>query len=176
MPDDLRKLIDNAPLCPLGPGVPGESMHLQILQSAQLIPDKAPPMKDACLAGLWLLYDFLEESHCLSQGIDTPTGSYWHAIMHRREPDAQNAAYWFRRVGIHPVFTQLTQASEILISHTPFPMEDFKSLAVDWDPAVFIGLCEETRGSGRPQEILCREIQKAEWRLLFDYSYAHTCG
>ncbi len=27
----------------------------------------------------------------------------WHAILHRQEPDAGNAAYWFRQAGPHPV-------------------------------------------------------------------------
>jgi len=47
-------------------------------------------MARACLAGLWLSHDFLDESHTISQEIATPTGSYWHGLMHRREPDASN--------------------------------------------------------------------------------------
>ena len=45
---------------------------------------------------------FLEPSHTISQGISSPSGSYWHGIMHRREPDYANAKYWFRRVGPAP--------------------------------------------------------------------------
>src|SRR5947209_20388135 len=50
-------------------------------------------MARACLAGLWLLHDFLDESHEISQEISTPFGSYWHGIMHRRELDFANAKY-----------------------------------------------------------------------------------
>ena len=57
-----------------------------------------------CLAAIWLLHDFLDESHEISQRIDTPEGSFWHAIMHRREGDFSNAKYWYRHVGDHPVF------------------------------------------------------------------------
>ena len=53
-------------------------------------------MAQACLAGLWLYHDFLDESHSISQEIATSTGSFWHGIMHRREPDPSNAKYWFR--------------------------------------------------------------------------------
>lgn len=62
-------------------------------------------------SGLLLLWDFLDESHEISQtmeGKGSPrTADYWHGIMHRREPDAGNASYWFRRVGPHPVFDHL---------------------------------------------------------------------
>ena len=63
-------------------------------------------------AGVLLLWDFLNESHEISQtleGCGTPrTADYWHGIMHRREPDAANAGYWFRRVGPHPAFRSLS--------------------------------------------------------------------
>ncbi len=63
-------------------------------------------------AGVLLLWDFLDESHVISQtmeGRGTPrTADYWHGIMHRREPDAGNASYWFRRVGVHPAFASLS--------------------------------------------------------------------
>jgi hypothetical protein len=62
-------------------------------------------------SGLLLLWDFLDDSHEISQtmeGKGSPrTADYWHGIMHRREPDAGNASYWFRRVGSHPVFDHL---------------------------------------------------------------------
>ena len=66
-------------------------------------------MASCCLAGVWLLHDYLDESHNISQRIDTPEGSYWHAIMHRREGDFSNAKYWYRHVGEHPVFDAVRQ-------------------------------------------------------------------
>lgn len=62
-------------------------------------------------SGLLLLWDFLDDSHEISQtmeGKGSPrTADYWHGIMHRREPDAGNASYWFRRVGSHPALDHL---------------------------------------------------------------------
>jgi hypothetical protein len=62
-------------------------------------------------AGLLLCWDFADESHENSQtmeGRGNPrTADYWHGIMHRREPAAGNASYWFRRVGDHPLLRQL---------------------------------------------------------------------
>src|SRR5256885_982720 len=43
------------------------------------------------LAGLWLWHDFLGESHKIAQSLATPSGSMWHAIMHRREGDFSNS-------------------------------------------------------------------------------------
>ena len=67
-------------------------------------------MAACCVSGVWLLHDFLDESHTISQDIETPSGSFWHGIMHRREGDFGNAKYWFRRVGEHPVFEHVGES------------------------------------------------------------------
>ena len=56
------------------------------------------------LSGLYVYFSCFEEAHTLAQDIATAEGSYWHAIVHRQEPDAGNAAYWFRQAGAHPIF------------------------------------------------------------------------
>ena len=66
-----------------------------------------PDMAACCISGIWLLHDFLDESHRVSQDIDIPSGSFWHGVMHRREGDFSNAKYWFRRVGNHEVIAEL---------------------------------------------------------------------
>src|SRR5687768_4793164 len=63
---------------------------------------------EALLAGCWLWHDFLDESHTISQGIESPTGSFWHAIMHRREGDFSNAKYWYARCRNHPALAEIS--------------------------------------------------------------------
>ena len=101
-------LLADAPLNELGPGKPLPTQRKQ-LETLSIDTAFAPhkvvdrTMAKACLAGLWLRFDFLDESHAISQEIKTPTGGFWHGIMHRREPDYDNAKYWFHRVGEHAV-------------------------------------------------------------------------
>ncbi len=111
-------------------------------------------MAKACLSGIWLLHDFLDESHSFSQAIDTPEGSFWHGIMHRREGDFSNAKYWFRRVGEHPVFEELSEELG------------------EWDPFEFVDRCEESLRKSNTNS--CREDQQTEWELLFDFCYRNA--
>jgi hypothetical protein len=111
-------------------------------------------MASCCLAGVWLLHDFLDESHMISQSIETPSGSYWHAIMHRREGDFSNAKYWYRRVGRHPVLEKLSER-----------------LGEDYDPFQFVERCESAIRRKQGDLNACLDIQRAEWELLFDSCY-----
>jgi hypothetical protein len=38
-------------------------------------------------------------AHHLAQDIQDKTGAWIHAYLHRKEGDANNAAYWYRRAG-----------------------------------------------------------------------------
>ena len=40
---------------------------------------------EALLAGWWLWHDFLDESHVISQRIESQTGSFWHARLQSAE-------------------------------------------------------------------------------------------
>src|SRR3954451_5018344 len=79
-------------------------------QAATLFPGARDA--NAALSGLLLLLGGWEQSHEISQDNPSPEGSYWHAIAHRIEPDSSNAGYWFRRVGVHPVFANLHGEAE----------------------------------------------------------------
>jgi hypothetical protein len=63
---------------------------------------------DAVKAGLHLMNDDLERGHQLAQAHEgDKTCDYWHAIVHRREGDFDNAKYWLRQVGRHPVLSRV---------------------------------------------------------------------
>jgi hypothetical protein len=168
----------------LGPGNPVSEKRsiLAALQPRDLLPP-GQPLADThaascCLAGLWLLYDFLEECHRICQRIHTPEGSYWHAVMHRREPDEDNSKYWWRRVGDHAIFPQLAQRAAQLASAFPERPRQASFLRDEstWQPFAFVDLCASVRDTGSPLETLCQQIQLAEWQLLFDYCYALAAG
>ncbi len=135
-----------------------------------------PHMAAACRAGVWLFHDFLDEAHALCQDLHTAEGSYWHALVHRREPDCANAGYWFRRVGTHPVFEPLRTAAAELAGPTPPVAAAFLSRQAAWDPFAFVDLCEAVGAGRAPCEDLCRRVQLAEWQLLFDYCHRHAVG
>jgi len=153
-------LVDDR-LMPLGRGTPDDSAraHLQALTIDALMAPHAVKNADfanGCLAALWLWHDFLDEAHAIAQDIDTAEGSWWHAIMHRREGDYWNSKYWFRRVGPHPAFAPLNE--RLAASGLP-----------DWEPMAFVDSCERAARDKGDLERVCREIQRQEWRVLFEY-------
>lgn len=100
-------------------------------------------------AALWLYADDLDRSHAVSQQIETPTGAYWHGIMHRREGDFQNSLYWMRRAVSHP----------------------FRATRPDLDPTALIDAVARAGGQDLP-ELVAR--QRAEWQALFAWCAAHS--
>jgi hypothetical protein len=139
-------------LLPLAGGTCSSAEARRLLKSSQL-----PP---AVRAGLYLYFSCWDDAHGIAQDLETPEGSYWHAIVHRQEPDPVNAGYWFRQVGRHPIFPALrAQAAEIGIE-----------FGDRWDPLAFVSYCEDARKRpGSPEERKALGVQRAEWQLLFDW-------
>jgi hypothetical protein len=177
----IAALLHEERLAPLGPGRPNQAARTSL---ERLTVDnafapacvRATDMAACCLAGLWLYHDFLDESHRLSQDIETTTGSYWHGIMHRREPDYGNSKYWFRRVGSHPAFGPLQQAAAELAADVDDPAAAPLTRQECWDPFAFIDLVEACAEGKANCAALCRQIQHCEWQLLFDYCYREAIG
>jgi hypothetical protein len=126
--------------------------------ASRLFPRSRAP--EAAVAGLYLYFNCWTEAHETAQDIATPEGSYWHAIVHRQEPDAANAGYWFRQVGMHPIFPLLREAA----------IEIGLAVGARWRPEAFVEQCERARQSpGSELERQALAVQRAEWQLLFDY-------
>ena len=139
---------------------------------AQLLPDSNRPARLALAAGLLQIHDFWDPSHEAAQAADDlgerRFSAYWHGIAHRREPDAGNAAYWFRRVGRHAIFGPLAQAARpILEGHGEDRWTARLAGRDAWDPQAMIDLCTGAR-PGSDQEILARRLQRLEMQLLLD--------
>jgi hypothetical protein len=148
-------------LMPLAYGTCSSPEAYQLLKAASprdVFPASRAP--EAAMAGLWLYFSCLDEAHTLAQAVETADGSFWHGIMHRQEPDAGNAAYWFRRAGRHAIFPALRDAAQGL----GYPC------GTAWDPIAFIDACEEARRQpGSDRDLLMRRVQLAEWQLLFHH-------
>jgi hypothetical protein len=134
------------------------AVALPRVSAEQLFPGARSPQ--AALAGLYLYLAHWDEAHSTADAVEDPDGYFWHAIVHRQEPDPGNSAYWFRKTGAHPVFPRLAVAA----AEAGYPAGDV------WDPFAFIRFCESARE--RPassEEQVAMQVQLAEWQILFDY-------
>ncbi len=170
----LRELITTQELPALGPqtrsgvlSVAQLNQALDALFTTGRLSTDAPPLIRSALL-LW--HDHLDASHELSQGIETPSGSFLHGIMHRREPDYWNSKYWFRRIGSHHCLATIAKRVASL------PGDDAGSGAQlirggIWDPLVFVDLCEQVASlpATNPRHLRAREIQRAEIDSLLEY-------
>lgn len=137
-----------------------DSVRVRLLQAdaSALFPGARDPQ--AALAGLFLYFSCLTESHDLLHQFGSREGAYWHAIMHRMEGDAYNAAYWFHRLPSHPVYPLLAEQAASLGYRGP----------AAWDSFAFIRFCEESAAACNDD--LAKRVQLAEWQLLMDYCAA----
>jgi len=177
----FAELIGAERTCDLGPGKKNMQMHgplsrLTVESAFQGEAVRDRQMARCCFAGVWLLHDYLEHSHEISQTIKTPEGSYWHAIMHRREPDYSNAKYWFRQVGEHAIFPALEVKATTIAEDSGAPQLAPIVEQSNWDAFRFVDLCHAQYHKKNAAEQACREIAMAEWRLLFDHCYRRALG
>ncbi|MEK6261815.1 MAG: hypothetical protein AABP62_24720 [Planctomycetota bacterium] len=135
----------------------------------------------ALRAGLLLLNDFFDDSHSCSQSMEGhQNADYWHAILHRREPDFGNAKYWFRHVGRHAIFGELAQSVSTMFSHAAGSLAGKlerwqpRLIAVGgWEPFAFVDLCEAAE-TDPELRAWCEEVQFAEMLLLLASTYRNA--
>lgn len=169
----IAPLIDTDRCRPLDGGsgaAAGPSLGLDDLFDPAEIIDRQGAK--CCVAAVLLLSDALDASHNWSQQVETPEGSFWHAIMHRRERDFSNAKYWFRRVGPHPIDGPLGEAAKQVAAQmgreTPLAQGP-------WDAMAMVDACQRA-SSGQAETDLLQALQQREWELLFDYCYRLAVG
>lgn len=131
--------------------------------------------QECCLSGAWLLHNFLDESHSLSQDIENSEGSFWHGIMHRRERDFGNSKYWFRRTGKHPIYEELHRDVAELIAGAESNTVLALGRQSSWQPDRFVDLCQDAiEGGLMRNDSAVNALQSVafrEWQLLFDYCF-----
>lgn len=174
-------------LAPAEPAADGLRRIISALRPEQLVPNLASRGEGLSVkAGLYLMHDYLSSAHDLAQ-FGEKHGSYhnapyWHAIMHRREPDYDNARYWFRRVGSHAISAAVGRA--IAAIEVPPECRADVRLPIDrqerFAPFRFVDWCEalgdiESRRSPAEANAVVRIaqlIQSIEIRSLFEHTYA----
>ena len=175
----VTSLLAEQGLPALGPGTPHQKVQAQLRALTSddlfLVPVVDDQAAQAFFSGLWLGHDFLDQSHNLSQDLHTQEGSYWHGIMHRREPDYSNAKYWFRRVGRHPIFDAVGRKVTQLMQETAgvtFPAKLPAGGLMPWEPDWLVDVCQGLAIKPNPAaEDLARKIAACEYAQLL-----HYCG
>ena len=185
--DVIEKLEAGNPLPPLVPEVSWSNeltdelsaLSLEDLFDGQSIKDDT--FGGAMKSGLLLWNDALDDSHEISQELSNNTGSYWHGLMHRREPDYSNAKYWFGRVGTHPIFPKLREQAITLTQNVQDPSDTLSQIvktiesSSEWDAYQFIDWCQaaENDSSSDVTQFL-QQVQVEEIKLLLAYSYQNA--
>ncbi|MCS7060531.1 MAG: hypothetical protein RMN25_05130 [Anaerolineae bacterium] len=153
--EEIIALLSARPAAPLVP----QTIYDPAL-SARIL---ACECSDALKAGLLLWNDDLDASHRLSQQINTPTGSYWHAIMHRREPDYWNSKYWFHQTGRHPALAEVGRRASRLLDDVAWLHNS------RYDPFAFVDACEAAAQGGSDTTAL-QAFQQLEIKVLIEYT------
>jgi hypothetical protein len=120
-----------------------------------------PALVPLLRGALYYYHNALDYSHKEVQKVEGDTAAYWHGMVHRREGDFENARYWMRRAGEHPAFQEmLHRASDGSPNMARQP---------NWDPFLFINLCEQFKFGEIAYKKELGHLQREEFAVMFDY-------
>jgi hypothetical protein len=168
-----KRLLPLAPIAPLA----GEGLsRLRTSSTEELLGSSITSEEFSdCFRSVFLLYfSAIDESHTISQSINSSTGSLLHGIMHRQECDFSNSKYWFRRTGRHELFSTLRETALGRLGE--ISNTSAKQLASEigtkpeWDPFWFVDQCELVKENMvKKYEKLLVGVQLIEWQLIFSH-------
>jgi hypothetical protein len=167
----IKQLLATNELAELGPGPRVGVLSEAALDGqfeAWLPGTKLSRTRQQLIRSLVLLWhDHLDASHTISQGIENADGSFVHAMMHRREPDAWNSKYWWRRVGNHSAFPEIGRRVSELLSGENSDLAKRLVPGGHWDASAFVDACDAARDKALIATL--REIQRIETEVLLEY-------
>jgi hypothetical protein len=154
-------------------------------------PAASPEHQTILLAALHLFNDDLDQSHTICQSFDREfaPASFWHGIIHRREPDFKNALGWFGRADKWEGLLQIRDSVQdvlqrvLLMSEygsardTAFGLKRHLDAVGVWDPAHFVEMCsthKDREDHDEMESMLLKEIQEAEMVAALDWT--HRCA
>lgn len=155
------------------------SRRIQSAEDTELFSSKvlSSQQKQLLRAGLLVWNDDIDAAHPIVQDIENATGSFWHAIIHRREGDASNANYWWRRTGEHAAFDDVLRAAQSTLNgQSEGAAREFLATLNSeerWLPIEFVTRCELARKQNLPDEWL-RRVQVGEIEALLNWCQHHV--
>ena len=129
------------------------------------------PAQSLIRSAALLWHDHIDESHTVSQDIESIDGSFLHGIMHRREPDYSNAKYWFRLVGEHPSHPEIARrVCALLADANAANLKDRLLPAGRWDSFAMVDAVDQSMRKGKSSNELhlLQRVQQIEFEVLTD--------
>jgi len=162
--------LGSGPRCGVLPEVTLEIRLLELTREYNL----PIPVAELLTATALLYHDNHDPAHNLVEDRGDRDACLIHALLHRREPDYWNAAYWFRRVSGHPIYALATPAV-IRAAQTPEARSVLERLTLsgNLDPLALVQECERMAKRPDAQAIAyLRQVQHLEFAALVEHLLA----
>lgn len=161
----IKNLFYTKSLPSLGPEKRPDALNLDSCQTKiqRALKSADKHQKKLVQSALLLWHDHLEDSHNISQSIDSSDGSFLHSLMHRREPDYPNAKYWINRTGTHKAYPEITRRAQVLLKNTSH--ENF--FHSGWSAIGMVDAVEKSAQNTNIYSIL-QELQQVEMEVFLE--------